>query len=190
MSSPILDGRMRRSSQTRQKVVEATLSLIRQGNVKPTGNEIAVVSGVAPRTVFRLFDDLDGLFNACERHISELIAQSSIDINRSGSLHDRIWQFVEKKCELLDARRNYALFFVTRVHSDIETDQVGTSQAEKERLELWAALPEVASLETDARHLAELMLSSRSWDQLRHAQKLPSDKARELIARTIISLIE
>ncbi len=181
---------MRRSSQTRQKVVDATLALIRQGNIKPTGNEIAVVSGVAPRTVFRLFDDLDGLFNACERHIIELIAQSSIDINRSGSLQERIWQFVEKKCELLDARRNYTLFFLSRAHTDLDTDQVSTSQAEMERLELWAALPEIASLETDARHLAELMLSSRCWDQLRHAQDLPSDKARELIARTMISLIE
>ena len=90
----------------------------------------------------------------------------------------------------MDARRNYSLFFLTRVHSDTETDQAGTSQAERERLELWAELPEIASLETDARHLAELMLSSRCWDQLRHAQDLPSDKARELIARTMISLIE
>lgn len=181
---------MQRSSRTRQKVVDGTLALIRQGNVKPTGNEIAAASGVAPRTVFRLFDDLDDLFNVCERRILELIGQSSIGKNRSGSLHERIWQFVETKCKSLDAQRNYTLFFLTRVHSDIETDQVGVSQAEKERLELWAALPEIASLEADARHLAELMLSSRGWDQLRHAQNLSSDDAQELIARTIISLIE
>ncbi len=63
-------------------------------------------------------------------------------------------------------------------------------QAQKERLELWAALPEIAPLESDARDLAELMLSSRSWDQLLHAQNLSSDDAQDLIARTIISLFE
>tara|TARA_R110002095_G_scaffold171373_1_gene148924 strand:+ start:728 stop:979 length:252 start_codon:yes stop_codon:yes gene_type:complete len=64
------------------------------------------------------------------------------------------------------------------------------TQADRERLELWDMLPEIASLDANARHLAEVMYSSRCWDQLRYAQDLPFDEAVELIASTVISLVE
>lgn len=102
----------------------------------------------------------------------------------------RAWSVAEAKCKGFDDRRNYSLFYLTRVQSEFETNYASMTQADRERLELWDMLPEIASLDANARHLAEVMYSSRCWDQLRYAQDLPFDEAVELIASTVISLVE
>jgi len=186
----ISDGRVQRSSRTRDKIVNGALALIRKGNVKPTSNEIAEAAGVSPRTVFRHFDDLDLLFSACEVGVLNFFEQSGISVDRNASLLKRAWNVAEAKCKAFDDRRNYSLFYLTRVQSEFETNQASMLQADKERLELWRALPEIAALETDAQHLAEVMYSSLCWDQLRYAQGLTFDEALNLIAHTVISLVE
>lgn len=190
MNPQISDGRQQRSSRSRDKIVNAALDLIRKGNVRPTGNEIAEAAGVSPRTVFRLFGDLELLFSACEVDVLKLFEQSAVKVDRSASLQERARSVAETKCKSFDERRNFTLFYLTRVQSDFETNLASASQAEKERLELWAALPEVVALEPNARHLVEVMYSSRCWDQLRYAQNLSSAEALNLITSTVISIVE
>ncbi|MDF1849180.1 MAG: TetR/AcrR family transcriptional regulator [Parvibaculaceae bacterium] len=190
MNSPTTDGRQQRSSRSRDKIVNAVLDLIRKGNMKPTGNEIAETAGISPRTVFRLFGDIESLFSACEDNVLRFFEQSTIEVDRSASLHERVWSVAEEKCKSFDERRNFTLFYLSRVQSDLETNHTSASQAENERLELWAALPEVVALEANARHLVEVMYSSRCWDQLRYAQNLTSAEALNLIASTVISIVE
>lgn len=164
MNPQISDDRLQRSSRSRDKIVNGTLALIRKGNVKPTGNEIAEVAGVSPRTVFRLFGDLELLFSACEVGVLRFFEQSRIEVDRSTSLQERVRNVAEAKCKAFDDRRNYSLFYLTRVQSEFETNHASMSQADRERLELWGALPEIAALEADARHLVEVLYSSRCWD--------------------------
>jgi len=174
----------------REKILDGALALIRKGNVKPTSSDIAKEAGVAPRTIFRHFDDLELLFNACEGRVLKFFEQTKVGVNRRASFQERAWSVAEAKCKGFDDRRNYSLFYLTRVQSEFETNYASMTQADRERLELWDMLPEIASLDANARHLAEVMYSSRCWDQLRYAQDLPFDEAVELIASTVISLVE
>ena len=69
--SPIInDGRINRSKTTLNKIVAATISLLRKNNNGqiPTAQEIAVKSGVGIRTVFRHIDDMEGLIEEVNRH--------------------------------------------------------------------------------------------------------------------------
>ena len=68
--APIVnDGRINRSKTTLNKIVAATISLLRKNNNGqiPTAQEIAVKSGVGIRTVFRHIDDMEGLIEEVNR---------------------------------------------------------------------------------------------------------------------------
>jgi AcrR family transcriptional regulator len=62
------DGRQLRRQRNRDAVVEALLALYRDGNLKPSAEEIAARSGLSPRSLFRYFDDVDDLIRAAITH--------------------------------------------------------------------------------------------------------------------------
>ena len=79
----IVDGRRARGYRTRLKVIEALLDLVADGNVRPTAQAIAARAGVALRTVYHHFEDVEALRRLAleldmERHFEIL---SPIDVN-------------------------------------------------------------------------------------------------------------
>ena len=60
--SPKLDGRLNRSVVTRNKIVETLTSLILEGQISPTAEQVALRANVGLRTVFRHFDNMDALY--------------------------------------------------------------------------------------------------------------------------------
>ena len=59
----IQDGRVRRSRETRARLIEATWGLLAEGNWRPTAREIAQRTGVSQRTVFAHFGTLNDLMS-------------------------------------------------------------------------------------------------------------------------------
>jgi AcrR family transcriptional regulator len=73
------DGRQLRRQRNRDAVVEALLDLYRDGNLRPSTEEIAARSGLSPRSLFRYFDDVDDLARtAMQRQLSK--ARPLVDI--------------------------------------------------------------------------------------------------------------
>lgn len=69
-----IDGRTARAQRTRQAIVEACVSLINSGDVRPTAPRIAEAAGVSVRSVFQHFDDLETLFTmVAERAVAEVV---------------------------------------------------------------------------------------------------------------------
>jgi TetR/AcrR family transcriptional regulator of autoinduction and epiphytic fitness len=58
------DGRLARGLRTRATIVQAAVTLIDAGDIHPATSDVASRAGVALRTVFRHFGDVEGLF--CE----------------------------------------------------------------------------------------------------------------------------
>lgn len=56
-----LDGRRARGARTRLRVLEALLALVEEGELRPTAQEIATRAGVALRTVYHHFEDVEAL---------------------------------------------------------------------------------------------------------------------------------
>ena len=89
--TPIVnDGRINRSKTTLNKIVAATISLLRKNNNGqiPTAQEIAVKSGVGIRTVFRHIDDMEGLIEEVNRRylhdLESYIAKNNPKQNSKG----------------------------------------------------------------------------------------------------------
>lgn len=69
LHSLVEDGRVRRSRETRARLIEATWALLGEGNWRPTAREIARRTGVSQRTVFAHFGTLNDLMTeAAARH--------------------------------------------------------------------------------------------------------------------------
>jgi AcrR family transcriptional regulator len=56
-----VDGRRARGERTRLNVLEALLALVEEGQLRPTAQEVAERAGVALRTVYHHFEDVEAL---------------------------------------------------------------------------------------------------------------------------------
>jgi len=61
------DGRVLRGARNRHAVVEAMLALIEEGDPRPTAKRVAERAGVALRSVFHYFDDVESVLAAAAR---------------------------------------------------------------------------------------------------------------------------
>src|SRR5690242_15438881 len=57
-----MDGRRRRSQDSRARIVAAMLDLTREGAIPPTAEQVAARAGVGLRSVFRHFQDMESLY--------------------------------------------------------------------------------------------------------------------------------
>ena len=65
----IEDGRKRRSERSREQIIEAMFDLVRQGQLDPSAAQIAEAANVSLRTVFRHFEEVDGLYQEMNRRV-------------------------------------------------------------------------------------------------------------------------
>ena len=68
------DGRRRRSADSRRRIVEAMLELVREGAITPSADEVAARAGVGRRTVFRLFSDMEGIYTEMQAIMRDRVA--------------------------------------------------------------------------------------------------------------------
>ena len=100
MTGPV-DGRTARRERNREDVVEAALSLMDEGELDPSIEQLTKRSGLSARSIFRYFEGLDDLRRAViERHFQRaepLIFGSDSD---GGPLDARIRRFVDARIKV------------------------------------------------------------------------------------------
>ena len=60
--NPGVDGRILRANNSRQKIVDAMLALLRSGDISPSAENVASTATVGLRTVFRRFSEMEILY--------------------------------------------------------------------------------------------------------------------------------
>jgi AcrR family transcriptional regulator len=96
------DGRRARRDQNRDAVVEAVLTLWREGDLSPEVASIAERSGVSERSIFRYFDDVASLQRAV---IARQLERETGLFDRpatNGTLDERVARFVELRLRQFD----------------------------------------------------------------------------------------
>src|SRR3954451_15518477 len=99
----VIDGRTARSQRTRQAVVEALLSLLQEGDLRPTAPRIAERAGVSLRSVFQHFADREALLFALAEQQEDELRSMTRRIGNDGALPARIDTFVVQRCRVLEA---------------------------------------------------------------------------------------
>jgi AcrR family transcriptional regulator len=190
------DGRQLRRERNREAVVEALLDLYRDGNLRPSTEEIAQRSGVSPRSLFRYFDDVDDLTRtAMKRQEERALPLVFIDASTDLPLTERVEALVSQRFELFNAIGNAAS--VSRLRAPFQP--VLAEELTRNRRYLRGQIrtlfePELSALETSgaAAVLAavDVLTSFESWKLLTDDQRLAPDVAHAVISSSVVLLLE
>jgi AcrR family transcriptional regulator len=101
--TPTTDGRRARGEQTRQRVLEALIDLVEKGDLRPSAQRVATHAGVALRTVYHHFEDIEALRATANRLQFERHLQLLHDVDPSMPIAERIPVVTRQRQKLFDA---------------------------------------------------------------------------------------
>jgi len=170
-----LDGRRQRADASRRRIAQAMIELARAGEIAPSADLVAEHAGVGRRTVFRLFNDMEGLYR--EMHAVMVARLQPIF---APPLQGRTWR--ERLDELI-ARRAEAFEDMLPVKTAAEAHrhrsaflQSGHRKlTQMQRQMLQTVLP--PNLAAERLEALDLALSFEAWRRLRQEQRLSPKQA-------------
>ena len=186
------DGRTERSRRTRDAVVDALLALHDDGDLTPTAQRVAARAGVALRTVYGHFNDMETLYaEAGERELRRLYAVADV-VPDDLPLEDRIEQFCRSRARVLEYLM--PVMRATRLREPFSPQllrnrhrYIASADAEVARV----FGPELRRHREPGPLLDALYLATGgpAWDALRGDRGLDPDRARDVMSRTLTALL-
>jgi AcrR family transcriptional regulator len=101
--APPTDGRTLRSLRTREAIVDATIGLLEEGDLRPTAPRVADRAKVSVRSIFQHFDDLERLHAAVAERLVDRVAVLVVPVPADLPLDERLDRFVHQRSLLLEA---------------------------------------------------------------------------------------
>ncbi len=183
-----LDGRVRRSARSRQKIVDALVELVGEGVLTPTGAQIAERADVGIRTVFRHFDDMDTLFAEVTTRLDAESLPALEAVTSEGTVAERVAEVVRVRCQVFERTSPYwRSTAINRFRSAYLTEEY-QSIAPKLRSNLRKWIPELASAPAEIADALEMIISPEAWHRLRHEQKLGLKRATQTMRRAALAV--
>jgi AcrR family transcriptional regulator len=193
-SAPAIDGRRLRSERTRQLIIEAYLSLLRDSSQVPTSAQIAERAGYSVRSVFERFPDLMSLrIAATDYAFAQGTANAQLR-DLDGDRATRIRSQVETRARTCEAwLPMWRALNANQGDSDELRSRVRLArELILRRLELMYK-PELAMLAEPMRRYTLIALEAltdfESWGRMRENYGLTTEEAREVWMRTIDRLL-
>ena len=189
-ATSLTDGRSARAARTRDAVVEALLSLLDDGNFRPTARQVAERAGVSLRSVYVHFDDLEDLFTAATHRHFERVRDLIERIPDQGPLDKRLDLFTRQRARIHEASGQVRRAAVLQEPFSPALAEVLALARKLSRAEIELVFGQELDGRTGAereRLVIELdMLASASvWEVLRLQYDQSADAAREIVAGTL-----
>ena len=102
-----VDGRILRSQKSQTLILESIINLINKGNYYPTADQVAKESGIAIRTVFRQFADMESLLMKVDELINIKILNDEKEINNNLPLISRLKDIIDERIYFYDKYSRY-----------------------------------------------------------------------------------
>jgi AcrR family transcriptional regulator len=87
---------------TREAIVDATIALLEEGDLRPTAPRVAERANVSVRSVFQHFDDLETLHASVAERLVDRVAVLVLAVPSDLPLSERLDQFVHQRVLLLE----------------------------------------------------------------------------------------
>ena len=87
---------------TREAIVDATIGLLEEGDLRPTAPRVAERASVSVRSVFQHFDDLETLHASVAERLVERVAVLVLPVPPDLPLGERLDRFVHQRVLLLE----------------------------------------------------------------------------------------
>lgn len=183
------DGRVQRSVRSRERIVEAVMALVQEGELLPTGEQVALRADVGLRTVFRHFEDMDSLHADVQARVEKLARPILDEPVPDGPLEERVHAFVSRRGNAFERiapfRRSGNLLEWRSAFIREERAKMAVGL----RSQLREVFPEVPGLAAPLRHALEVMTSFEAWDRMRTDQGLGKERAQEAMRAGMLALL-
>lgn len=183
------DGRALRGARNRERIVEALLELVREGELLPTAEQVSQRAGVGTRTVFRHFDDMESLNGEVQAAIKLEIDPLLSEPRSAGTLVQRTRAMIQRRIAIFeriapfmrsgDVQR-WNTPYVQRNHAD---------DTRRMRADLLRWLPELHDADSDRLEALDLFTSFEAWNRLRVDQRLGRERTQQVIEASVIALL-
>lgn len=188
-AEPVVDGRRLRSEVSRLRIVEAMIALVSEGLTMPPAEAVAARAGVGLRTVFRLFEDMDGLYRGMQAVMTERLGGLLEGPIEASDWHEAINILIDRRAEA----------FEMMLPLQMAADSVRTRSAalrdgrlrlvRGQRDTLLAALPATIQGDAELVEALDLALSFEAWRRLRTDQGADIAQARAIMRRIATALV-
>lgn len=187
---PESDGRRRRSQDSRRRIVEAMIELVREGDLQPSAEAVATRAGVGRRTVFRQFSDMEGIFREIHQIMREKV-EPVRNIPLAGDTPNaRLHALIERRVLFFEEILWVSAAAILHRHqSPVLQSDHAMIQAELRRIMLEVLPPDLATDRAQCEML-DAVMSIDMWRRLRLEQKLDAAAATDLMHRMVFALTE
>jgi len=191
MSSPPTkpDGRTLRSERSRQKIVDAIVSLVAEGILVPTAQQVAERAQVGTRTVFRHFNEMDELFTHINLRVRDDYMKVFAGGLRDGPLEVRIVNLVAHFGTAFEKTSNLHMSTQAQFWRIDSLRNSYKSDVAKLRSNLIDWLPELKHQPQAIVDAVAVAVSFESWYRLRMVQELKVAAARDALESTLTALL-
>ena len=163
------DGRHLRSVKTQESIVNSTIELLMESPLVqwPTAEQVAKHSNIGLRTVFRQFDDMDGLISSCHKKImAEFENFLSIKPSKEKALGNRITFLIKERIEIYSKYKNVFASSIMNMQKfkSVREGFIEGNLRLKKRFE--DTMPEVLKLSLLDQAYLDTSISFASWYRL------------------------
>ncbi|GAB3182375.1 TetR family transcriptional regulator [Micromonospora palomenae] len=188
-----VDGRSARAERTRTAIVDAHLALIDEGDLRPTGERIAERAGVSLRTLWTNFKDMETLFAATGRRVSERQESMVRPISPELPLTRRIGEFSAQRARMLEVLAPSARASALREPFSPQLRRNREGNIDRVRGEIETVFgPELAHAGPGREQLLDALTVASTWSawsMMRDAMGLDVEAARATLTRIVGALL-
>jgi AcrR family transcriptional regulator len=163
------------------------LELVETGNLIPTAQQVADKAGVAIRTVFRHFSDMESLFAELDSSIRPCYEGLFTGGDRSGNLEERVLHAVERHANAYNTIAPITRSTLVQLWRWPIIKETYARTQHSLRLDLDDWLPELKQVPTETREAIDAIASFEFWDRLRSQQGLSYQASIALIVNLIMA---
>ena len=179
------DGRRLRAINSRGRVVAALLELVREGDMAPTAERVAVRAKVGLRTVFRHFKDTDGLYSEMAGAIlTELSGTMNAPIP-GDTWREKILASVRRRTVIFEAITPFRRASDSYRHNSVFLTQAHALMTDLTRIGVEDIVPPEVRMAVPLFDTLDLLLSYEVWSRLRQEQNLGVEEAIRVITAAL-----
>lgn len=185
VKTDVVDGRRARSERSKQAIIDASLTLMAEGNLIPTAQQISDKAGLGIRSFFRHFEDMETLFATIDEQIRDSTEALYLGGDRDGTLDERILHAIERYGEGYEKQRNMVLSTSAQLwrSETLRKNYARYQRGLRKDLDDW--LPELKQLTRSEREAVDAVASFEMWHRLRYHQGLSKQATIEVLVKLL-----
>jgi AcrR family transcriptional regulator len=192
VAEPVIDGRRLRSEASRGRIVEAMIAIVREqgGLGLPPAELVAERAGVGLRTVFRLFEDMDGVYRAMQVVITAELEPLMEGPPPTGDARRDLETEIERRAKLFELILPLQIAADSQRHRSPALREGRARLVRLQREALRAVAPPALAARPEQMAALELAVSFEAWRRRRTDQAASPDKARRIMTWMALALLD